>query len=133
MTIEGTTAYVIFPRGVRVEVEVARTEADRARGLMFREHLDARAGMLFAFHVPDRYAFWMKNVRIPLDILWLDARGRIVSIVERARPCLAEPCPTYAPDAPASFVLEVVGGFVETHKIAVGESVVITLNSNSDS
>ena len=133
MTIEGTTAYVIFRGGVRVEVEVARTDADRARGLMFREHLDPCAGMLFAFDVPDRYAFWMKNVRIPLDILWLDAGGRIVSIVERARPCLAEPCPTYAPDAPAAFVLEVAGGFVEQHGITIAESVVITPNSNSNS
>ena len=122
---------MIFADGFRVDVEVARTEAARARGLMFREHLDPRAGMLFAFDVPKRYAFWMKNVRIALDIIWLDAAGRIVSIAERAEPCRTDSCPTYAPEVDASFVLEVAGGFVKQHGIEVGQTVAIHPNSNS--
>ncbi len=92
---------------------------------MFRDALDEREGMLFCFDVPDRYGFWMKNVRIPLDMLWLDNRGRIVWIVERAKPCTGDPCPIYLPEADASYVLEVVGGFVKKHGLAVGDDVTL--------
>lgn len=119
------TAYVIFPDGYRVAAEVAATDAARARGLMFRDSLDERAGMLFPFAVPDRHAFWMKNVRIPLDIIWLDARGRIVWIVEQAPPCTADPCPMYVPGTDASYVVEVVGGFAARHGVTAGDSVTV--------
>jgi uncharacterized membrane protein (UPF0127 family) len=125
MTMESTTAYVIFPDGFRVAAEVAATAAARARGLMFRDSLDERAAMLFPFDLPGRYGFWMKNVRIPLDIIWLDARGRVVWIVERAAPCTTEPCPMYVPEAEASYVVEVIGGFVQAHGVAVGDSVAV--------
>ena len=120
-----TTAYVIFADGFRVEAVVARTDAARARGLMFRDHLDEREGMLFVFDVPRRHPFWMKNVRIELDILWLDARGRIVWMVQNAPPCTSDPCPMYVPGADASYVVEVVGGFVTKHDVAVGNTVAI--------
>jgi uncharacterized membrane protein (UPF0127 family) len=126
MTMGTTTAYVIFPDGFRVEAEVATTNAARARGLMFRDSLDERAGMVFPFPVPGRYAFWMKNVRVPLDIIWLDAQHRVVWIVERAAPCLSDPCPMYLPSADASFVVEVMGGFVATHGVAVGDCVALS-------
>jgi uncharacterized protein len=119
------TAYVIFADGFRVEVDVARTEAARARGLMFCDTLDEREGMLFVFDVPRRYGFWMKNVRVPLDIIWLDARGRVVWIIERAAPCPADPCPIYQPDANASYVVEVIGGFVAKHGVTLGDVVAV--------
>ena len=123
--METTTAYVIFPDGFRVAAEVAATGAARARGLMFRDSLDERAGMVFPFDVPGHYPFWMKNVRIPLDILWLDAGGRVVWIVERAEPCTSEPCPMYVPGAEASYVVEVIGGFAAKHGVAVGDAVTL--------
>lgn len=121
----GNTAYVIFVDGTRLDVEVAETEGARARGLMFRETLGDEEGMLFPFDIPRRYGFWMKNVRIPLDIIWLDTNRRIVWIVERARPCTADSCPMYLPEAEASYVLEVVGGFVARHGVAIGDAVEI--------
>jgi uncharacterized membrane protein (UPF0127 family) len=120
-----TTAYVIFADGTRVALEVADTEEARARGLMFRDTLGQREGMLFPFDVPRAYPFWMKNVRIPLDILWLDVTRRIVWIVESAQPCRAEPCPMYVPGAKASYVVELAGGFVSRHRVAVGDRVQI--------
>ena len=116
---------MIFADGFRVELEVAGTDEARARGLMFRDTLDEHEGMLFPFDVPGRYGFWMKNVRIPLDIIWLDTRGRVVWIVESAPPCASDPCPMYVPDADAGYVVEVVGGFVAKHSVALGD--VITL------
>ena len=119
------TAYVIFKDGFRVEVEVAATDAARARGLMFRDSLDENAGMLFPFESPGRFGFWMKNVRIPLDIIWLDADDRIVWIVERAAPCDKDPCPMYVPKVSASAVVEVAGGFAAKHGVEVGDTVVV--------
>jgi uncharacterized protein len=127
MTIVPSRAYVIFRGATRVEADVADRDETRARGLMFRDALAEDQGMLFTFDVPQRYGFWMKNVRIPLDIIWIDERRRIVWIVERAPPCREEPCPMYTPRARASFVVEVAAGFVERHGIAVGDTVTITL------
>jgi uncharacterized protein len=125
MTMERATAYVIFADAFAVQVEVAETDAERARGLMFRDSLDEREGMLFRFEVPRRYGFWMKNVRFPLDIIWLDATRRVVWIVERAAPCASDPCPMYVPGAEASYVVEVIGGFVAKHGVAPGDAVTI--------
>lgn len=117
---------MIFADGTRLTADVAETDETRARGLMFRETLADDEGMLFVFEVPDRYRFWMKNVRMPLDILWLDVRGRVVWIVESAPPCDADPCPAYAPRAKASSVLETAGGFARRHGVAVGDVLSIT-------
>jgi uncharacterized membrane protein (UPF0127 family) len=68
----------------------------------------------------------MKNVRVPLDLIWLDRRGRIVWIVENAPPCAADPCPMYRPEVKASFVLEVAAGTVRRHGVASGDTVTIT-------
>ena len=119
-------AYVIFRGDVQVEAEVADTDEARERGLMFRDTLDAGEGMLFTFDLPRRYGFWMKNVRMPLDIIWLDDRRRIVWMVEAAPPCDADPCPMYVPEARASFVVEVSAGFARRHGVAVGDTVTIT-------
>jgi uncharacterized membrane protein (UPF0127 family) len=118
--------YVIFQDGTRVRADVADTEEARARGLMFRETLSEDEGMLFTFDRPRRYGFWMKNVRVALDIIWLDDRGQVVWMVESAPPCEAEPCPMFVPEAKASFVVEVAGGFALRHGVAVGDTVRIS-------
>ena len=118
---------VIFPDGTHVRADVADTEETRARGLMFRESLAEDEGMVFTFDKPRRYGFWMKNVRMPLDIIWLDERGRVVWIVDSAPPCDTDPCPMFVPTTKASFVVEVAGGFARRHGVAVGDTVTIRL------
>jgi uncharacterized membrane protein (UPF0127 family) len=85
LKIEGLD--VVTHQGVRhFTVEVADTEASRDRGLMFRKSLKAARGMLFDFHTPQPVAFWMKNTLIPLDMLFIDADGRVISIARNAVP-----------------------------------------------
>jgi uncharacterized protein len=91
-------AWVTFPRAQKVSVEIADTEAARARGLMFRKTLASDHGMLLLFEERGVHSFWMKNTLISLDILWLDSRGGIVSIAHAVPPCTVEPCPHYSPD-----------------------------------
>lgn len=71
---------------IRFDIELARTPQERSRGLMFREHLPNRAGMLFIFDPPQRVAFWMKNTLIPLDMIFVDRAGTVTRVHEGAIP-----------------------------------------------
>lgn len=100
--------------GQRYAVEVARTEADRERGLMFRDTLAPGHGMLFIHPRQEPQAYWMKNTRIPLDILYFDEAHRLVSQQRDVPPCsLGDACPPYPSDAPARYVLELNAGEAE--------------------
>ncbi len=112
---------VVFPDATRVSVEIAQSETERQRGLMFRKSLDATAGMIFVFEEADIHAFWMKNTLISLDMLWLDRSGTVVWIAEHVPPCKADPCQSYAPGAMATYVLEVNAGFAKKHGVKLGD------------
>jgi uncharacterized membrane protein (UPF0127 family) len=97
--------------GQRYEVEIADDDAERARGLMFRDALPADAGMLFLHEREEPLAYWMKNTRIALDILYFDAGRRLVSQQRDVPPCtLGNRCPPYPSAAPARYVLELNAG-----------------------
>ena len=71
---------------VRFNIELAQTPQERSRGLMFRDNLPARSGMLFVFDPPQRVAFWMKNTLIPLDMIFTDRTGLVTHVHEGAIP-----------------------------------------------
>jgi len=106
---------VVLPGGASINAELAVTLEERARGLMFREKIGADQGMLFVFEEPDLHSFWMKNTLISLDILWLDPDRRIVHIERKVPPCVSDPCPSYGPKIPASYVLELKAGGAENY------------------
>jgi len=113
---------LVTPDGMRefpLLVEVAATDAERARGLMFRTHLDPDAGMLFSFEQPQILSFWMKNTLIPLDIIFLDEHRRFVSATTMT-PCTSDPCMTYPSGGPAMYALEVEAGFIQQHGVGPG-------------
>jgi uncharacterized membrane protein (UPF0127 family) len=102
----------------RLKVEVADTNQQRMVGLMFRDNLPADAGMLFVFKSPGRLSFWMKNTRIPLDMIFAGSTGRIVGIVANAEPFSET---SLSVDGESQFVLEVNGGFCRKHGIQPGD------------
>ena len=110
-------------------VELAITPEDRQRGLMERDLLEKDNGMLFVFSEEDAYSFWMKNMKISLDIIWINADGNVVYFVEGAPPCVQSPCQTYSPNADALYVLEVNPGVVDALGIEENTEVVISLNN----
>jgi uncharacterized membrane protein (UPF0127 family) len=103
-----------------VTVELARTDAERARGLMHRTALAPDAGMLFLFDETAEHAFWMKNTLIPLDMIFIADDGRIAGIVARAVPGDLSP---RSAGGPSRYVLEVNGGWAAAHGVAAGDRV----------
>ena len=107
--------------GERYAVEVADDDAERARGLMFRDAMPADSGMLFIHDSEEPQAYWMKNTRIPLDILYFDSGRRLVSQQRDVPPCaLGDRCPPYPSDAPARYVLELNAGEAARLKLENG-------------
>ena len=108
----GDAPTVRLPNGRSVTLELASTATQRSLGLMFRPSLPDDHGMLFLFPSPDRHGIWMKNMLIPLDILWLDHRKQIVHIETNVPPCQREPCLIYQSETPSLYVIELAAGTV---------------------
>ncbi|MBI3597612.1 MAG: DUF192 domain-containing protein [Nitrospirae bacterium] len=117
-----STVPLTLPEGKTLQVEVARTEEKRALGLMFRTALAEGHGMLFIFERPEPHRFWMKNTLIPLDMVWMDDRKRIIHIEYQVPPCKLDPCPVYGPSADSLYVLEVISGVATREKLRVGQT-----------
>ena len=97
--------------GQRYSVEIADDDAERARGLMFRDEMADTHGMLFIHEREEPQSYWMKNTHIPLDILYFDNARRLVSQQRDVPPCsLGDACPPYPSNAPARYVLELNAG-----------------------
>ena len=112
-TVAGTPEWkvAVFPSGAEFSLEIAADDATRGRGYMFRERVGPHEGMLFLFDEPGHHSIWMKNCKVSLDIIWLDAAFRVVEIAHDLQPCPEEgPCPSSIPMRSASYVLEVAGG-----------------------
>lgn len=107
--------------GQRYKVEVADDDAERARGLMFRDELAAGSGMIFIHDREEPQAYWMKNTKIPLDILYFDNARKLVAQQRDVPPCSAgDACPPYPSNAPARFVLELNAGEAARLKLENG-------------
>ncbi|WP_416670855.1 DUF192 domain-containing protein [Egbenema bharatensis] len=112
--------------GQIIQLEVARTQAQQSQGLMHRPPLPDDRGMLFVFDPPRFTRFWMRNTPSPLDMVFL-REGEVLTIIDSAQPCEADPCPTYGPDTPTRIdqVIELRAGRAAELGLAVGDRVQI--------
>ncbi len=99
-------------------IEIADDGAERAKGLMFRDHLAADAGMLFDYGTEQEASFWMQNTLIPLDMIFIGADGIVKTIHVNARPLDTTSIPS---GVPIRFVLEIPGGRSTEIGLAVGD------------
>ncbi len=104
----------------KIDIEIADNDFDRALGLMFRPEMADSLGMLFLFEQEDIQAFWMQNTIISLDIIYVNAKGEIVSIYENTETLSRKSLPSAAP---AIYVVEVNGGYCKNHGIKIGDRV----------
>lgn len=103
-----------------IALEVAQTPQEQQIGLMFRTELPEDRGMLFPIEPARNVRFWMKNVFIELDMIFL--RGGVVqAIIPNVPPCLTENCPNYGPDVPVDAVMELRGGRAAQLGLKVGD------------
>jgi uncharacterized membrane protein (UPF0127 family) len=105
---------------VRFDVEIADDDAERQRGLMFRQSLADDRGMLFDFQEPEHASFWMRNTVISLDIIFIGVDGRILNVAERTTPYSEEPVPAAGL---TRGVLEIRGGRAAELGIRAGDRV----------
>jgi len=102
-----------------VTADLADTIPKKIKGLMGRKSLSENKGMLFIFDDDARPSIWMMNMSIPIDIIWIDASGKVTYIVKDAQPCFMN-CKTYTPDKDSKYVLEVSSNFTERHNVKIG-------------
>ncbi|MCK4744598.1 DUF192 domain-containing protein [Candidatus Parcubacteria bacterium] len=114
--------YYLKIKEQNIKVELAETEQERIKGLSGRENLCDNCGILFIFNKEDFHSFWMKEMKFPIDIIWIN-NDKIVQITKNADLPQAKNIPTYTPKQKASKVLEVNAGFCEKHNIKVGDKV----------
>ncbi|MDJ0675353.1 MAG: DUF192 domain-containing protein [Calothrix sp. MO_167.B42] len=103
------SAIATFPNGSKIKLEVARTPEQQAMGLMYRPALPDDRGMLFQFPSPQPVSFWMFNVRVPLDMVFI-YKDEVKAIAAAVPPCKKAPCPTYGPSTPIDRVIELRSG-----------------------
>ncbi len=118
---ENKSLIPISINGKKIRVEVVRAEAEKEKGLMFRDHLGPDEGMLFVSEAEEMLSFWMKNTRIPLSIAFIDKKGMIVDIQDM-EPFSLE---GHVSRFPAKYALEMNRGWFQRNGVRVGSTVKI--------
>lgn len=106
---------------VPIRVEIADSMMERTTGLSGRESLDNVNGLLFIFPEPDHHAIWMKDMRFPIDIVWISEDLRVVDIDKNVSPDTYPEL--FRPQEPAKYVLETNARYVDTFGLQIGDSV----------
>ncbi len=115
-----------FPNGHKIRAQTMREQSDLIRGMMFRDSLGPDRGMLFYHMREAQTPYYMFNVKIPLDIIWMDHNRRIVEIAQNVQPCkasVAQDCPTYGGKYAALFALEVNAGVAAKNGLKFGDRI----------
>jgi uncharacterized membrane protein (UPF0127 family) len=117
--------------GIELIADIAETNEQRTKGLSVKDSLAENEAMLFVFDTAQEHSFWMKNMKFPIDIIWLDSDKTVVHIEHNLQPCSFDAfCPTYKPNNnSALYVLETAAGFAEKHGIVEGARVEFQLNT----
>ncbi len=120
---EFRTTPLTLPHGQVIRVETMMQREDMMRGMMYRESMGADRGMLFIHGSPGLYPYWMYQMKIPLDIVWMGLDKTVVEIVADVPACkgAASTCPSYGGHKPAAFVLELEAGAAKKYGINIGD------------
>ena len=105
---------------VTIDIEIASTDYDRQLGLMKRKEMGDKQGMLFIFPVEEYQSFWMRNMLISLDMIFINADKKIVTIHKNTKTLSDQ---TYPSSAPAMYVVEVNAGFTDKYNVKEGDKI----------
>jgi len=115
---------ITLPGGQVIQAELMMRREDMMRGMMFRKSLAPDRGLFFVHGRMGRYSYWMHNVQVPLDIIWMDKEHTIVEISPNTPACPEKDpvnCPQYGGHVDSAFVLELAGGMAAKYGLAVGQ------------
>lgn len=108
----------------KILVDIALTDKQVQDGLSIKNSLNENEGMLFFLGEPRKASFWMKNMKFPIDIIWLNETFSIVHIEQDLQPCESVfNCKSYKPNSEALYVLETIDGFTKKHNIQIGNKI----------
>ena len=118
----------VMVNGFELTADLAITEEQKAEGLAVKDQLKENESMLFVYEQPSRQSFWMKDMKFPIDIIWIDSNGTVVHIEHTLQPCNSIlnsgasilNCPIYTPDNKSLYVLETVAGFSQKYNVKIG-------------
>lgn len=125
---DGATRRVVLPNGATIEATVADTPETQQKGLSGVEQLEVGTGMLFVFAQDGTYSMWMKDMKIPVDMLWLDNQGKVVHLATNV-PAPEDgqtELPAYVNDQPAQYVLELSAGETEKAGVKEGDKLILS-------
>jgi uncharacterized membrane protein (UPF0127 family) len=101
--------------------DLAITNDQQIKGLDVKDQLKENEGMLFVEKQPAKYDFWMRGMKFPIDIIWLDNDRTVIHIEHNLQPCVSDlDCPLHSPDKDALYILETVAGFSQKHNVETG-------------
>ena len=115
-----------------VYVDLAKTPEQQAKGLSIKNTLNENEGMLFIFDTPKEYSFWMKDMKFPIDIMWIGSDNKIVYIEKNLQPCAFFLfCTSYSPHANSKYVLEVPSNYTAKNSIVIGDRVDFSIGNST--
>ena len=110
--------------GFKLTADLALTNEQIEKGLSVKDKLKENEAMLFVFGESAKRSFWMKDMKFPIDIIWLDSDGNVVHIEQNLQPCVSVLiCTSYSPNIESQYVLETVAGFTQRHNVSVGTDI----------
>jgi uncharacterized membrane protein (UPF0127 family) len=126
---------IVTVNGYNLSADLAITGGQIEKGLSVKDQLKENEGMLFVFDTSSNQSFWMKNMKFPIDIMWLDKNRTVVHVERNLQPCITVhkvdiavfDCAVYTPYRNARYVLETVAGFSQRHNVKLGTSVHVYL------
>lgn len=127
-TFQPKTEVIIGSQPYRLVV--ANDEASRLKGLSGVDSLGKNDGLLMVFDTDEKHGIWMKDMLIPIDILWLDSNKKVIYIVQDAQPELST-SEVFTPSKPARYVIELASGSAKQHSVRVGHEIQFDHNETS--
>ncbi len=114
-------------RGKKLNAMVSKTYWERVIGLMHRGGMGTNECMLFVLPYSHRHGIWMRNMKFPIDVIWLDDRKRIVHIERSLPPCMSFNCKVYSPDKDSRYIVELQSGYTKRNRIKINDAAEFTL------
>lgn len=114
---------IVLPDGKVLLAEVADSQEEHLLGFFMAGLLTPDLAVLFIYEDTGIKTIWSRNIQIPVDLIWLDAKRKVIQVDSNVMPCLKEPCPDYQSDEAAMFLLQLVSGAAREHDLEKGASI----------